>query len=438
MVAIGATVVACSVRVDFGGTQYRCGGSEGSEGLDCPPGYECDEAAERCVLEGQGPDAGNGDSDGGVDTFACGEPALIATSFDQPHWALRPNVEDGGTVELQNGQLVMQAPPAAGDFAKYTDRYHTKLIGNRVSAEVVSVSGAEPVFEFWENDYLQLSLEGTNLVGRVILDGATTSGLAPYDPVAHRFWGLSESDGFIRTEVSPDGVNWTTLHERRGQLRDEFGHAELSIRSLGTPGTVVFDNLNGGENHATVTCGFDNPVEEFDDNILELGYSDYADECSQSITDGKLRWQHSSAPAATPFCAFIATYRVDFRNRSVGLETALFPAPLTGVNQVLNLEAEGGSANLFVFDNELIAEVCDPSCINLGSAVVDPVAHRFWRIRHDGSIHWEVSPDGMAWSSLGSVSGFSMNLASVEVEFRFDSQIASMSELELERFGPMP
>jgi hypothetical protein len=55
--------------------------------------------------------------------------------------------------------------------------------------------------------------------------------------------------------------------------------------------------------------------------------------------------------------------------------------------------------------------------IDLPGVPYDPVAHRFWRLRQEGTTtHWEASPDGTNWSEIGSIEGF-LDPSAVRIDF---------------------
>jgi len=428
-------LASCSVQANFGGTEYRC-----PDGQTCPDGFFC---VDQVCREQPGQDGGvdgpgaDGDVPSGV---RCGAPALISDDFSSgiPWWSFVFE-DDGGSVSVAGGGLVIVAPPTAGDAAFIGDSYHTTIIGNRMSVEITDVVDAEPVIVWVEDRTLELELVGANLIGSMNYGGSTTSGSVPYDPVAHRFWSFAEADGVVSIEVSADGVAWTTVHSRQADVGLKFGHFEVALRSTGAAaGTARFDNLMEGGPPAATACTIAADAETFDDSLLEDDYVDIANEdCGRNITGGRIRFALSNAGGAQPSCGVDTKWRVDLRDSSFGVEVVSAPPDESGLYHYFQLEAPGGKAAFYIDSGSLYAEYCAPGCFDLGAVAVDPVAQRFWRFRVEGALSLEVSPDRVTWTTLGEVAT-PFDLGAVQVNYRFGNNGPSSAVLELDNFGPMP
>ena len=70
---------------------------------------------------------------------------------------------------------------------------------------------------------------------------------APYDPVAHRWLRLRETQGTTFWEVSPDGRAWTVLVSKPDPilLTHVYFYLEVGVRSaIPSPGMAIYDNFN--------------------------------------------------------------------------------------------------------------------------------------------------------------------------------------------------
>ncbi len=419
----------CTINTDFSGTQYTC-----PDGVSCPDGQTC--VANICRSE---PllDAGLPDSGGGQPAIDCGEVDLLGYDFrsGMPWWA--ETNTDGSTVPMPNGVLRIETPAIAGNEFSFLDQFHTALKGQRFIAEVKSVIAAEPTIRFSEENTVKMSLEGTLLVGTIGYGEQTTTGSIPFNPSKHRFWSIVESDGTLSTQVSSDGLVWQDVHSRIVTIDKNYGHFSLLVRSLGTPGSVEFDNLMGGQKPQTTTCTLSARADLSDPSLGPNYFTVGNEGCATQTTNNRLVWTHSNEAGTMPYCTLEPIYLINLRGNTLGVENALFPTDRSGMFHAYQLVGEGGQAAFFVENGYLKADYCDPDCTFLAEQPLDPIAHRFWRFRGDGSLLWEVSPDGTNWTRLAIVEDH-FNLGVVQAEYTWGASTPGSGTLEIANFGPMP
>ncbi len=93
----------------------------------------------------------------------------------------------------------------------------------------------------------------------------------------------------------------------------------------------------------------------------------------------------------------------DLTGCNVWLEVPTVPASDAPVIAMLQVGLSEANAGVFqVVDGELAAGLIIDNSYEAGTQKShDPVAHRWWRIRHgDGDLYFETSPDGADWELL--------------------------------------
>ena len=308
-----------------------------------------------------------------------------------------------------------------------------------LSVELNSISGTDFQLGFFEVGWVLVYLSETQLTGEVGYGGTTTRDVIDFDPLVHKFFAVAEQDGIMSAEVSNDGVSWTPLHERAADFDLEFGHYELNAISRGTSGFVELDNVNGGGQPTDVACALDTR-ETFDQTALDPAFTGYTLDCSQSVVGGVQRWALSNTGGAQPSCGIESAYRVDVRDRALGVENVSFPQGPLGQYTDLGIAGDGGEAVLYVFDNIIRAQYCDPDCFEVGSATLDETAHKYWQIRSDtvaDELLFEGSPDVVIWTGLAAVrEPFELGVATTTVQF--GNSVPSNAVWEIDNFSVSP
>lgn len=108
-------------------------------------------------------------------------------------------------------------------------------------------------------------------------------------------------------------------------------------------------------------------------------------------------------PTVTPFTPW------HLKNSSLFCEVAAVP---TGANLYggLAIQADGSGTFMGIYYHQDVGTLTLENAVGFADAGVvtityDPVAHRWWRIRHDGtSAYYETAPDGFTWTTRRTVS----------------------------------
>ena len=125
-----------------------------------------------------------------------------------------------------------------------------------------------------------------------------------------------------------------------------------------------------------------------------------------SVTGGKLVF---NAPAGTSgnYNGIETLHTFDYTDASASIELT---DPPSGSDQEVGLWIEVGGGNgweIYVFGGVLQIAREDSHSFDVTYTPFDPVAHRFWRIRHSlsaDSIYFETSPDRITWTVRRTVS----------------------------------
>ena len=225
----------------------------------------------------------------------------------------------------------------------------------------------------------------------------------PYDPVAHRFWGVSEHAGRIYWETSPDGVTWTSIFDdvpvfRIDLLRGSFGANTNGAEA--TPGRARIASVNLGS-AGGVACSAGSFTERFDGATdLHAWENTYTGGASTwSITGGQLRF---TGDAAGRYAGFGSSAGYDLRGKAVSM-TIVTPPMSTTSGFTLSLQLEYDPTNdveLLVTGTALSGRrVINGTSDTMGMAWTPGPTHVRYR-EDSGMLYCETSTDGVTWTDI--------------------------------------
>ncbi len=412
--ALGA---GCSFSGGFG-EGYRC-----SVGDTCPTGTSC--VAGFCVVAeplDAMPDGPPG-PDADISEAACGTLSLLQDSFTDPgdgaYWD--PFWDVGATVAETGGQLAIGFGGGTGSpYGGYTSAFLYDLTGGAIAVAVPQTGGDNTILEVRTHagEKIQLVAEPAALVA-VILDAANEGERAriPFDAVAHAHWRIREADGTLYWETSPDGTDWSELASEPVSFSVE--HVE-GIASAGGQRAVAsearFDSVNEGVTagrfcpSSTVTDSFDTaPFSPIWENWSVPG-------CTIAETGGDLVMTFTGLDGA--FCGIGSRHLVDLRDSELVLDATNVPPETMFVIyfQVIRPGDDETHLEINREGNTLgFEQTVDGTDTATGSTLYSATDHRYWRLRESGgTIFWDTSPDGVAWSNEGEAAVM-FDLSNVEI-----------------------
>jgi hypothetical protein len=196
-----------------------------------------------------------------IDARPCGGTThTITENFDDNLYnaALWGNAYDDNltTYAETGGRLVINlGANSANDWAGYMTSTGYQLANDRVFVEVPQISspGTNTVLLLATSQTASNGpsiesevgrLEFRKRAGGAIMDLADVT----YNAVEHRWWQIRDSNGRTYWELSRDGVSWTIGYEEPSAANTTaFITLVAGTNSaIASPGSAVFDNLNGG------------------------------------------------------------------------------------------------------------------------------------------------------------------------------------------------
>ena len=258
------------------------------------------------------------------------------------------------------------------------------------------------------DDTVSLSEISGNLSAAQYIAGTGSSlHMAPYDPVAERWWAFREDAGTLLFETSPDGVTYTTFYSMPAPAfvaDSAFILESGSFESVTNGGAGHFDNVNGG-----VATGSFCPASTLRDDFSS---GTLGDQWAGSYTSGGCTYAESGGQLAFALgtsggeeCSVRSGTAFDLTNDAIFTEVVTTPG-IAQTYMVLRASVLGSEdveivvAGTLLECGQIIANNYTTSC----SIPFDPVAHHFLRLRgSDGMLAYETSPDGMTWTTRAQI-----------------------------------
>lgn len=284
----------------------------------------------------------------------------------------------------------------------------------------------------------RFNIQDGRLRADAIVNGVPTyTQLGSFDPAANRYLRIRHDAirNLMLWESSPNAVLWATLTSRPRDLSFVLSAVRAEIIAgtyspIASPRVAVVDDAILDTGYAAAQSSafietFDASVDEsprWNETVLSAGPT------NAPLTDrvivvakgnGRLQISPRVNVAGLHYNGFSTRDAYNFVGRQAIFEVVVPPGP-TGTEMLGSVVANGNNAYRF----NVQAGVLRADIVLAGSASYFPLApfnassHRFLRIRHDAPsdwIHWEVSANGVTWSSLKSTPR-TVDLAAVQFE----------------------
>lgn len=380
-------------------------------------------------MGGSGVSSSSGSSSGGESGGAagtggmvdvCGKVDLLNENFNTPidkDWLWDTFSDPTAAMSQPMGQLVFtkSGTMAQGGYGMIETTLAYDLRNKSISVEAVKVPtapmNAQMAFALFYDDNNNV---GLHYQDGSLKFGATQSGVfdekssLTYDPVAMRYWRLREANGAFFWDTAPDGQTWTT----RGQFQTSSLIAEAvgSIRldaywppNTIAPDEVRFDNLRGEASTTPHWCSASTLQDDFNDNSTSHVWERSRTEldCTYAEKNGQVVVHPS--PTIDAYCGYRTDAAYDLTSSAVAVEIAQMVNTAANVDMNLEMNCRGGLLRITQNLGTLTSSYAiQGSPFEMGSSAYDGMKHHWWRIREaDGTIYWEVSPDGKAWTEEG-------------------------------------
>jgi hypothetical protein len=358
------------------------------------------------------------------------------------HWAVGAPT-GGATVTEARGNLNLTMPaaqPTAAGIAVYSRRRYD-LVGNRVRFEIdgtldptepTALTGAGAHFD--GNNLLRFHVAGGKLAFLRRVAGDTVElGNVDHDPVLHRYWQLRESAGVLHWETSPDGVSFTERAQAPAAslFALDHLHVEMVAQTEGgeaTPGTASVASVNDGLPSEGGWCSASSLVDNFDDGTQSILWSRAF--TSNGATKAEMDGVLILTPGANAVsqAGYISGSAYDLSESTLAIEVVQTTAADPSIQTFMRVENDVDNGfSMAVMDGalELRTEQAADQ-MTLVSIPYDAAMHRWWRLRASaGVVHWETSPDGMAWTEHHEAADGVVDLTRLDVYLGAQAGVAS-------------
>jgi hypothetical protein len=353
-----------------------------------------------------GPDAGP------IYTGTCGSTGAIHDNFDD---GAIDNEWRASGMTMEAGGVLAVTPDSSTNFAGYITKHRVDLTGTNVAVEVPQMldtnSGATAALYLVADPthYLAITQVDGVLNAEWDLNGqavATDVG-AVYDPVADRWWRISEASGTVTFEVSADGVAFASLATVASPPWIDDIEIALGGYSDGVipHGTVKFDNLDDkldpagwckagvfGDHFMRPSIGFDWTARK----TPTTGASG----CTATVNNGA-HFDQSGIPNSRCWLASGRAYDLagSYAYAHVGPIAMQKPGLTTFLRAISDTVTD---AMLIDFDTgNLCAQIRSDTPI---CRPYDMAKDLYWRISEaGGTLLFDASPDAMTWTPIATV-----------------------------------
>jgi len=320
-------------------------------------------------------------------------------------------------IKEQNNEAIVSFPNNANALYKalQSKRYYD-LTGGAISVKVTKASTTPMnrtffLLKFDDYKYIQIQKLDTSLECVVSLDSNNAMKLKtlPYDAVNHAYWRLRHDGTNIHWETSPDGSTWTShasfAASTLGFAIDAL-RVDLGMQATGTMTTMDeahFAKVNGGGAPVGQWCPANQLSDTFDmkGRAWDRSYSP-GNGCT-FMANGQL--QFALKVGVKDYCAFVSSTAYELKQGAVVIEAPAITNNAASAEVFFRLEAESEGRHLEIAKTgaamgtgTLELRLTNPTT-TLKSLSYDPMNHRWWRLRQEGtSIYWDVSKDGTSGS----------------------------------------
>jgi hypothetical protein len=358
---------------------------------------------------------------GGSAPAHCGGTNILSSNFS----AAQPDVfwsDPQFTVGGGKGTITLPANSSGGLEADITTMRLYDLTGDHVSLEVTAVPDqtvdtfAVILLDYDNGDDLFFGLNQGQLGCGFDHDGnQSVPTTTPYDATTAHYWQISESQGTIYCEISPDGTTWTaagSFDVAQSELASPTGvRVEISASTpsgASAPGVFQFTNLDGGGPATGVWC----PALSYTDSFPASGpvpgpawdrsyTSDKTDSYDQ--TGGTLNF-HFGADSSSSV-AYESSVAYDMTGERVSIQVLELPTMAQGV-VYLDVSNDSATDVYWNMDSDGFSCAYDANGSNptiwQGQA---PTLPAWVGLRQSGgAVYCEIYESG-AWKSYGSIGG---------------------------------
>ncbi len=333
-----------------------------------------------------------------------------------PIW--EPWTTGGALVGESGGRLALSPSAFGASEAGVRSRRMFDLTASQVTVEVSSMLNTDEDAGFMfalnhplpRNEQLVFKQWNGTLSAFWSDDNATTFvHQEPWDPDAHRFLRISEDVGYAVWSVSADGETFTELHREALPFELHDLRLDLHVSTLGptsAPGAVRLEQINGTRlppsAGALEVCPVSSIQDGFDFSRLRpLWDWAYAQQGTSYQAGGGII---TLTPASNQvgYAGLITGDTFDLRDGAIWVTVVEATADDPDADTEFGVMRNGGQDIIKV--SKTGTDLRFWSTLNTeptlhGSVPYDPVAHRYWRLRHvSGDIHWETSPDMVIWT----------------------------------------
>jgi hypothetical protein len=368
----------------------------------------------RLSFESHG-DGGNKDApsnldDGGAAT--CNSIARLADDFATDSkarlWA-GSYTDDTSTITVGAHLATLNiAVNAANTYVGLVSGRYYDLRGRRVFTGVQHVANAKTSTGLGvgiDNQTLaHLVVEDGNVIAVREVDGVYDQrAMMPYDPVAARYFAISERGGQLYWETSSDAVTFDVLYDEPDPFDVSLVDASLFAGTAianADPGMAVFDNFNGGVPAAVEACKAATLVDPFDasGHLWENSFTDAC--CTDKEANGQVVLSSDGTPG---FAGRRSSAGYDLRASQIAIG-AKAPQAVSKLYGALTavLDAQNYLA-LEVRSDGYECNAVVGGTLQQTPAALDG-ADAYLRLREtSGTVVYEASTDGTSWRVLATM-----------------------------------
>lgn len=213
-----------------------------------------------------------------------------------------------------------------------------------------------------------------------------------YDPVADKWWRISESGGTVSYHTSPDGFTWNLLGTTAAPAWAPSGYAVLetghyAVESVDTDS--LYDNFNVLTKVETLTDDFSTTLDPVKWGAVGT--------IPPAISNGQLRLQ--SAAAGTNYAGVQSIGHYTLIDSSFYAKVT--PSPTSGSHEHFLEFGAGTVVGVAVSGSNLMYGL---SSGRTTARAYNPVTDAWWKISESGgTVTFWVSPDGINWTSIGTI-----------------------------------
>jgi hypothetical protein len=343
-------------------------------------------------------------------TGKCGSTGAIHDNFDD---GAIDNQWRASGMTAETGGVLAVTPNSSTNFGGYLTKHRVDLTGTNVAVEVpqmLDTSSNATAALYLVADmthYLAITQKNGTLnaewdIGPNVMDMGED-----YDPVADRWWRISEASGTVKFEVSADGTAFATIATLASP--PWINNVEIALGGYSdgvlTHGTVQFDHLDDkldpagwckagvfGDQFMRPSIGFDWTARK----TPTTGASG----CTATVMNGA-HFDQSGIPTSRCWLASGRAYDLagSYAYAHVGPITMQKPGLTTFLRALSDNVTD---AMLIDFDTgNLCAQIRSDTPI---CRPYDPAKDLYWRISEaGGTVLFDASPDAQVWTPIATV-----------------------------------